>query len=150
MYMEEQIIRTKPVRFAVYHLRNRNSMISKDFTHTWALALSNYLPLRTYPCLVSVFHSHSVFIAVSLCGVSGLIDTSPFRPVHSSLLFQAFMSFLTVPFPFNLGLLLTRFHYIFISASLLSISSLLFPLSNHFNLLMIIVIGSNFASPKTS
>ena len=40
-YMEEQIIRTKPVRFAVYHLGKRNRMISKDFTHTWALA--NYL-----------------------------------------------------------------------------------------------------------
>ena len=36
-YMEEQIIRTKPVRFAVYHLGKRNSMISKGFTHYWAL-----------------------------------------------------------------------------------------------------------------
>ena len=36
--MEEQIIRNKPVRFAVYHLGKRNSMISKHFTHTWALA----------------------------------------------------------------------------------------------------------------
>ena len=37
-HMEEQIVRNKPVRFAVYHLGKRNSMISKDFTHTWALA----------------------------------------------------------------------------------------------------------------
>ena len=36
--MEEQIIRNKPVRFAVYHPGKQNSMISKDFTHTWALA----------------------------------------------------------------------------------------------------------------
>ena len=40
-YMEEQIIRTKQVRFAGYHLGKRNRMISKDCTHTWALA--NYL-----------------------------------------------------------------------------------------------------------
>ena len=37
-HMEEQIIRNKPVRFAVYHTGKQNSMISKDFTHTWALA----------------------------------------------------------------------------------------------------------------
>ena len=37
-HMEEQIIRNKPVRFEVYHLGKWNSMISKDFTHTWALA----------------------------------------------------------------------------------------------------------------
>ena len=37
-HMEEQIIRNKPVRFAVYHPGKQNSMISKDFTHTWALA----------------------------------------------------------------------------------------------------------------
>ena len=37
-HMEEQIISNKPVRFAVYHLGKRNRMISKDFTHTWALA----------------------------------------------------------------------------------------------------------------
>ena len=37
-HTEEKIIRNKPVRFAVYHLGKRNSMISKDFTHTWALA----------------------------------------------------------------------------------------------------------------
>ena len=37
--MEGQIIRNKPVRFAVYHPGKQNSMISKDFTtHTWALA----------------------------------------------------------------------------------------------------------------
>ena len=37
-HMEEQIIRNKPVRYAVYHPGKQNSMISKDFTHTWALA----------------------------------------------------------------------------------------------------------------
>ena len=37
-HTEEQIIRNKPVRFADYHPGKQNSMISKDFTHTWALA----------------------------------------------------------------------------------------------------------------
>ena len=37
-HMEGQIIRNKPVRFAVYQPGKQNSMISKDFTHTWALA----------------------------------------------------------------------------------------------------------------
>ena len=37
-HMEEQIIRKNPVGFAVYHLGKRNCMISKYFTHTWALA----------------------------------------------------------------------------------------------------------------
>ena len=37
-YTEEKIIRNKPVRFAVYHLEKRNSMISKYVTHTWERA----------------------------------------------------------------------------------------------------------------
>ena len=42
-HMEEQIIRNKPVRFAIYHPGKQNSMISKDFTHTWALANTSLL-----------------------------------------------------------------------------------------------------------
>ena len=36
-YLPEQIIKTKPIRFPIYQLGNRNDFISKDFTHTWAM-----------------------------------------------------------------------------------------------------------------
>lgn len=37
-YLQEQIIKTKLMRFEVRQLGKRKTLISKDFTHTWALA----------------------------------------------------------------------------------------------------------------
>jgi len=37
-YMEEPVIKTKPMRFGTFQLGTRKHLLSKDYTHTWALA----------------------------------------------------------------------------------------------------------------
>lgn len=37
-YLQEPVIRAKPIRFATYELGKRNNLLSPNFTHTWALA----------------------------------------------------------------------------------------------------------------
>ena len=73
---------------------------------------------------------------------------------HSSLMFQAFRSLLTVSYHLNCGLPLGCFPFIFISTTALmfSVSSLLFTCPNHSNLLLLITIaiGSTLASSKIS
>ena len=64
-YMEEQIIRNKPVRFAVYHLGKRNSMISKYFTHTWALATSLLVTTAVKSQIIHMWRMKSKMIVKS-------------------------------------------------------------------------------------
>ena len=35
---ELEVIKTKPIHFEGYQLRKRHQLVSKDYTHTWALA----------------------------------------------------------------------------------------------------------------
>ena len=69
---------------------------------------------------------------------------------HSSLMFQAFRSLLTVSFHLNFGFSLGRFPSFFISttAMVFSVSPLLLTCTNHSSLLLLITIaiGSTFAS----
>ena len=83
-------------------------------------------------------------VLVSLCcKLSFLCGVNVFaKPFHFSLIFQAFMSILTVSFHRNLGLHLGRFPSIFISATALmpSVSSLILMWLNHCTL---VIFGSS-------
>ena len=73
---------------------------------------------------------------------------------HSSLMFQAFRSLLTVSFQRNFGLPLGRFPSIFIltTARMFSVSSLQLKCPNHSSvlLLMTVAVGTTFASSNIS
>ena len=80
---------------------------------------------RSIPHKSPVFSPFSPFTAVSLCGSCGTFPSFPVH-VHSSLMFQAFRSLLTVSFNLNFSLSRTL-PSIFISttAQMFSVSSLL-------------------------
>ena len=37
-YLQDEVIKTRPIRFQAFELGKRKSLVSNDFTHTWALA----------------------------------------------------------------------------------------------------------------
>ena len=67
---------------------------------------------RTAAAVLPLINTFSPFAAVSLCGVAGLAQTSPFLTVggHSSLILHAFMSLLTVSFHLSCGRPLINTH----------------------------------------
>ena len=102
-----------------------------------------------------VLYFLSPFATNSLCEVASRPFHISLSVAHSSLMFQAFRSLLTVHFHRNFGFPLGQFPSIFMStitALMFSVSSLLLMCSDHSNLLFLITIAicSTFASSKIS